>query len=277
VPTARRPNPPRPPGPLLRLLEGRAWFEAGATLALRPLWQLAPRGDGHPVLVLPGLIAGDPSTAILRRFLARLGYAATPWGQGVNCGPRPGVLDGLRRKIRQLAADHGRTVSLIGWSLGGLYARELAKEMPDAVRLVISMASPFTGNPRASNAVKLYELVSGQRVGAPEFHEPLRASPPVPTTSIWSRSDGVVSWRCCVERPQPRVENIEIQASHLGIGSHPLALFAIADRLAQPEGRWAPFQRDGWRKLMYGDPDAARGDSTAADDAGHRPLPARGR
>jgi len=242
----------------LQLLEGRAWFEAGASLALMPLWQLAPRGDGHPVLVLPGLVASDRSTAIMRGFLGRLGYAVSPWGLGINCGPRPGVVDGMRRKIEQLAAAHGRKVSLVGWSLGGIYARELAKQLPASVRLVISMASPFTGNPRASNAVRLYELVSGNRVGASAFHDTLRASPPVPTTSIWSRSDGVVSWHCSVERPQPFVENIEIRASHLGIGNHPLALFAVADRLAQPEHAWTPFQRAGWKKLVYGDPDRAR-------------------
>lgn len=239
----------------MQILEGRAWFEAGASLALMPLWQLAPRGDGHPVLVLPGLVASDRSTAIMRRFLGRLGYAVSPWGLGINFGPRPGVVEGMRRKIEQLAEAHGRKVSLVGWSLGGIYARELAKQLPSSVRLVISMASPFTGHPRASNAVRLYELVSGNRVGAPEFHDPLRASPPVPTTSIWSRSDGVVSWRCSVERRQPFVENIEIRASHLGIGNHPLALFATADRLAQPEHAWTPFQRDGWKKLLYGDPD----------------------
>lgn len=95
--------------------------------------------------------------------------------------------------------------------------------------------------------------MSGHRIGEPEVHEPLRAAPPVPTTSIWSRTDGVVSWRCSVERPRATVENIEVNASHLGIGAHPLALYAIADRLAQPEGQWAPFRHDGWRALVYGE------------------------
>jgi pimeloyl-ACP methyl ester carboxylesterase len=238
---------------MLRLLEGRAWFEAGASLALLPLWRLAPRGDGHPVLVLPGLGAGDDSTAILRGFLRGLGYAVSPWGQGLNFGLRPGVLPGVRVRLQNLAEEHGRKVSIVGWSLGGIYARELAKEVPQAVRLVITLASPFTGHPRATHAFRLYEWMSGHRIAAPEMHEPLRAPPPVPTTSIWSRTDGVVSWRCSVEREGEWTENIEVNASHLGIGMHPLTLYAVADRLAQPEGEWKHFRRDGWREWAYGD------------------------
>lgn len=243
----------RPPGPLLQLLEGRAWLEAGASLALMPVWRLAPDGDGHPVLVLPGLAASDDSTRILRGFLRAKGYAATGWRQGRNLGFRPGVLAAVRARLVQLADAHGRKVSLIGWSLGGIFARELAKEVPQVVRQVITLASPFTGHPRATNAFRLYECVSGHRIGAPEVHEPLREPPPVPTTSIWSRTDGIVSWRCSVERVRPFVENIEINASHFGIGAHPLALYAIAERLAQPEGEWRPFHRAGWRALAYGE------------------------
>jgi pimeloyl-ACP methyl ester carboxylesterase len=243
----------RAPGPLLQLLELRAGLEAGASLALLPLWSLAARGDGHPVLVIPGLAAGDESTTILRLFLASKGFRPVPWGRGRNLGLRPGVLPGLRELLVGLHAHHGRKVSLIGWSLGGIMARELAKEEPEAVRQVITLASPFTGHPRATNAFRLYEFMSGHRIAAPEIHEPLRFSPPVPTTSIWSRTDGVVSWRCSVEKPNDQVENIEVDASHLGMGAHPLVLYAIADRLAQPEGHWAPFSRRGWRAYAYGD------------------------
>lgn len=251
--THRHHRRPRAPGPLLQMLEGRAWFEAGASLALLPVWRLAPHGDGHPVLVLPGLAASDESTRILRSFLRSRGYAVSGWGQGRNLGFRHGVLSAVRERLEQLAAEHHRKVSLIGWSLGGIFARELAKEVPQIVRQVITLASPFTGHPRATNAFKLYEWMSGHRIGAPEVHEPLREPPSVPTTSIWSRTDGIVSWRCSVERERPFVENIEINASHLGIGAHPLALYAIADRLAQPENDWQPFHRDGWRALAYGE------------------------
>jgi pimeloyl-ACP methyl ester carboxylesterase len=235
------------------LLETRAWFEASASLALMPVWRLAPHGDGHPVLVLPGLGASDQSTAILRGFLRSRGYTVSGWHHGRNLGFRPGVLAAVRGRLERMAADHRRKVSLIGWSLGGIFARELAKEVPDTVRQVITLASPFTGHPRATNASRLYEWVTGLRIGTPEAHEPLREPPPVPTTSIWSRTDGIVSWRASLERERPLVENIEVNASHFGIGAHPLALYAIADRLAQPEGQWRPFRREGWKALAYGD------------------------
>lgn len=250
----------RAPGPLLQLLEYRAWFEAGASLALLPAWRFAPKGDGHPVLVLPGLGAGDESTAIMRAFLSSLGYAVHAWGQGVNFGLRPGVMDHVRKQVASIAKKHGRKLSLVGWSLGGIIARELAKEMPEHVRLVVSLGSPFTGHPRDTNAWRVYEWMSGHRIGSDDLHEPLRTTPPVPTTSIWSRTDGVVSWHCSVERTTRHSENIVVDASHFGIGAHPLVLYAIADRLALPDGQWQPFRRAGLRALLYGDP-AQRGDA----------------
>lgn len=241
----------RAPGALLQLLEHRAWFEAGASLALLPVWRFAPKGDSHPVLVLPGLGAGDESTAILRVFLSSLGYSVYPWGLGVNLGLRDGLMDRVRALLVQLAHDHKRKVSLVGWSLGGIIARELAKEMPEKVRLVISLGSPFTGHPRDTNAWRLYEWMSGHKIGSDDLHEPLRTTPPVPTTSIWSRTDGVVSWHCSVEHTTRHSENIVIDASHFGIGMHPLALYAIADRLSLAEGQWHPFHREGLRALLY--------------------------
>jgi pimeloyl-ACP methyl ester carboxylesterase len=242
------------PGWVRLALEGRAPWEFGASLAAKPLLSLAPKGDGHPVLVFPGLIAPDMSTLPLRRFLKGRGYAAAPWKQGVNLGPRDGVIDACLARLRELYEQHGRKVSLIGWSLGGIYARELAKVYPDAVRLVITLGTPFTGHPKATNAWRLYELVTGHKIGAPEIHEPLRASPPVPTTSIFSRSDGVVAWQCSLEKPGPLHENIEVEASHLGMGMNPMTFYAIADRLAQPEGEWQPFARSGLLGLLYRDP-----------------------
>lgn len=118
------------PGPLLRLLEARAPWEFASAMALRPLWSLAPRGDGHPVLVFPGLAADDSSTTVLRNFLRACGYVVSGWGQGLNLGLRSGVLERARATLRRAYAEHGRKVSLVGWSLGGIYARELAKEAP---------------------------------------------------------------------------------------------------------------------------------------------------
>ena len=254
------------PGLLLQLLEVRAFWEHCASLAMRPVWSAAAKGDGHPVLVLPGLAAGDASTALLRSFLKLRGYAASGWGQGLNLGLREGVLERAHDTLRELFAEHKRPVSVIGWSLGGLYARELAKQSPEMVRLVITLGSPFTGHPRETNAWRLYEFASGHRIDSHDFHGPLRAAPPVPTTSIWSPTDGVVSWRCSVETRRERAENIVVISSHLGLGAHPATLFAVADRLAQPEGEWEPFHREGWRSLFYCDPHRrqARHESRAA-------------
>lgn len=241
----------RAPNLWLLMLEGRAPWEFAALLAATPWLRRLPRGDGHPVIVFPGLGANDVTTVPLRRFLDDLGYVTHPWGQGFNFGPRHGVLDKCHADVRALFDRHARPVSLIGWSLGGLYARELAKELPGHVRCVVTLGTPFTGHPRATNAWRVFELVSGQTVSDDELIERLRDTPPVPTTSIWSRSDGVVAWRCSVVQPGPRAENIELHSSHCGMGLNPLALYVVADRLAQPAGQWRPFEPTGARRWFY--------------------------
>jgi hypothetical protein len=131
---------------------------------------------------------------------------------------------------------------------------------------VISLGSPFAGAPKASNAWKLYERLSGQPAGGGESRRRMRAPPPVPATAIFTRSDGIVAWQGCLEQPGPQSENIEVEGSHCGLGHNPLALHAIADRLAQPEGRWQPFERRGARAFLYRDPhrDRAADVATAA-------------
>jgi len=244
----------RAPGLVRLALEWRAPWEYGTTLLAGPWLEQVPAGDGHPVLVFPGLMASDVSTKPLRRFLTRKGYVTYGWEHGSNLGPREGVLDHCMARVRELRRRHRRRISLIGWSLGGIYARELAKDFPRDVRQVITLGTPFTGHPKATNAWRLYELVTGHRIGAPEIHEPLRQPPPVPTTSIYSRTDGVVAWHCSVERGGARTENIEVEASHFGMGLNALAWYAIADRLAQPEGGWQPFDRRGALRWLYRDP-----------------------
>ncbi len=241
------------PGPHLLALEWRAPLEVAATFALWPLLQSGPRGDGHTVLVFPGLAAPDSSTGLLRSFLRRRGYAPRCWEQGFNLGPRSGVLEACLDRVRQLADQSGRKISLIGWSLGGVYARELAKMSPEMVRCSISLGTPFTGDPKASNAWRLYECISGKMADDPEVHARLREAPPVPTTSIYSRSDGVVNWECSIQEQGEQTENIEVIASHTGMAMNPAVLHAIDDRLRQPEGRWRPFERRGLRRLVYGD------------------------
>src|SRR5256884_8417633 len=245
-----------PPSRTLMFLEGRAISELGAFLGARLLLSLAPRGDGHPVLVWPGLVASDTSTRPLRSFLKTRGYAVSGWRQGRNLGLRPGVQHAMVDLVHELNDTHGRKVSLVGWSLGGLYARQLAKMMPKRVRQVITLGSPFASTPKATNAWRVYEMASGRRADEEDgrFGGSLAGSPPVPTTAIFSRSDGICAWQGCVEKTSANSESIEVESSHCGMGHHPAAVFAVADRLAQVEGKWKPFDRSGWRSLGFPDP-----------------------
>ncbi len=172
-------------------------------MAATPWLSRLPRGDGHPVMVFPGMGANDLTTIPLRRFLRRLGYVTQAWGQGLNFGPRRGVLRRCAADVQALAERHGQPVSLIGWSLGGLYAREMAKELPDHTRCVVTLGTPFAGDPKATNAWRVYELLSGQSAHDPVMHEKLRTAPTVPTTSIYSRTDGIVAWQCSLNEPGP--------------------------------------------------------------------------
>ena len=240
------------PSAWLMLLEGRAPFELAALFAAEPWLRQLPTGDGHPVLVFPGLSANDLAMLPLRHFLTQRGYTAYPWKQGFNFGPREGVLQRCLDEFDAIAQKHGEPVSLIGWSLGGIYARELAKERVARTRCVITLGTPFTGHPYATNAWRLYEVVSGQKVHEdPALIAQIRRAPPVPTTSIYSRTDGVVAWQCSINDPAPRVENIRVHASHLGLSMNPTVLFAVADRLAQDPAAWRPFDAQGMRRWLF--------------------------
>ncbi len=254
VPDDFDPDLVRAPSLLLMAMEWRASFEFGATLASLPWLARAAAGDGHSVLVFPGLIAGDITTATLRAYLRNRGYQVHGWQQGVNLGPRPGVIEASERRVLELAEHSGRRVSLIGWSLGGIYAREIAKEIPHAVRCVITLGTPFTGHPRATNAWRVYAMAAGHNPHEHPRRPSLRTPPPRPTTSIYSRTDGVVAWQCSLNPARRHTENIEVVASHLGLGMNPAAMYAIADRLAQPEDDWQPFHRRGWRAVVYPTP-----------------------
>lgn len=243
----------KPPGPWLLALEGRAPWELGATLASWPVLRQVAPGDGHAVMVFPGFGASDITTLPLRAFLIDRGYDTHGWDLRFNLGPRKGVLEKSLERVRRLRRDSGRKVSLVGWSLGGVFAREIAKMIPDEVRCVITLGSPFTGNPKANNVWRLYELLSGHRLDDDVHVGRVRETPPVPTTSIFTRSDGVVAWQCCLQQPEARAESIEVHASHIGIGMNAAAWYAVADRLAQREGRWKPFHREGWRQWLYRD------------------------
>ncbi len=135
-----------------------------------------------------------------------------------------------------------------------MFAREIAGAVPDAVRSVVTLGSPIRGNPRSTNAWRIYEWASGQSVDDPELRRPRNDAPPVPTTSIYSRTDGIVAWQCSVEPPSDRAESIEVIGSHCGLGVNASVLYAMADRLAQPEGQWRPFERRGLERWVFPDP-----------------------
>jgi Alpha/beta hydrolase family len=245
-----------PPSTALQLLEVRVLPEFGAFWLMRPwLSSVTPHGDGHPVLVLPGLLADDDSTSTLRSFLSARGYKAHGWKQGRNYGLRANVERDMLTRIDELFDRYGRRrISLVGWSLGGLYARQLAKIASDKVRCMISLGSPFAGSPKSTNAWRTYEMVSGSKIEDQHVLDTLVEAPPIPTTSIFSRTDGICAWQGCMERPSAQTESIEVESSHCGMGHHPAVVYAVADRLAQAEAKWQAFDRSGWRSLVYPDP-----------------------
>jgi pimeloyl-ACP methyl ester carboxylesterase len=256
-PTAR---PLRPPSLGLMLAEVRGIFEFNTSVLLSPLLMRAPRGDGHPVLTLPGFLASDLSMAPMRRYLKELGYDTHAWRMGRNTGGVTRMRAALRDRLAQIHAATGRKVSIVGWSLGGIYARDLALQAPDMVRCVVTLGSPFSGDVRATNATRLYEAMSGEAVEEDsELRRAIAGDLPVPTTSIYSRTDGIVNWRTCLLRASDTAENIEVHfASHVGLGVNAAALWAVADRLAQAEGQFEQFLRSGPFAIAYAPPENAQ-------------------
>jgi len=251
---------PRAPSRLWTLTEGRAVFELGAFYAARRrLLDTLPKGDGHAVIVLPGFLASNRSTAPLRGFLRDLGYDAHGWASGRNLKVDNALIARLEDQLAQLNEASARKVSLVGWSLGGTLARELAKRNPARVRSVISLGSPIKDDRRYTNARHLFEWINGEQP------EPMRdgkfssleEAPPVPTTSVYSRTDGIVHWRGSIQHQTPTPsENIEVLASHLGLGVNPSVMVLIADRLAQEEGAWRPFTPSPRHQWMFPASDA---------------------
>ncbi len=245
----------RPPSLFWTLMEGRAVFELGSFYYLRLFMRYLPKGDGHPVIVLPGFVASDVSTGPLRSVLKDLGYPAYGWGLGRNLKFNDEREAAMKALLDRIYAEHERKVTIIGWSLGGVFARELAKVTPEKVRSVISLGSPITQHRNYSNARSLYDAING----APEDHRAtqlaqLGVAPPVPTTSIFTRTDGIVAWKGSIQHRDDgheHIENIEVPASHIGLGVNPIVVYAIADRLAQPEDDWKPFNHNGMRKLFF--------------------------
>jgi pimeloyl-ACP methyl ester carboxylesterase len=228
-------------------MEGRSLFEFGAFLVSLPFLHFTERGDGHPVLVLPPFGVGDTYTQPLRWLLSQLGYDVHGWHLGRNIGMTAETRDRLPQRLLAIRERAGTKVSMVGWSAGGILARELARDHRDAVRCVITMGAPFRirhGERHKTHASQLYRLVEHlQAPPSPRMlrDEARRGRVPVPVTSIYTRSDGVAQWTLCLEEEGPQRENIEVLGSHIGLGHNPAVAFAVADRLAQPEGEWQPF------------------------------------
>ena len=210
-----------------------------------PFLSMAPRGDGHTVLVLPPFGVSDRYTQPLRSLLCQLGYDAQGWELGHNLGLTEEIVEGVPERLLELHERTGDPVSIVGWSLGGILARALAREHPTAVRQVICLGAPFRlalGDASRTNAAMLYEMVRHLQVDpTPSMLEQDRGPLPVPSTSIYSRSDGVVNWETCVEDVGPCSENVEVHGSHCGLGHNPAVVIAVLDRLAQAKGEWRPF------------------------------------
>ncbi len=252
--TAMRNSFRRPHPTLLATEMVRAVGELHAFTSVVPFLAALPRGDGHSVLVLPGFTGDDRSTVTLRWFLTQRGYRAMPWELGRNLGPTDHILDGMDALVERLA-ERGDRASIVGWSLGGIFARVLGRSHPTAIRSVITLGSPFQLSARdrdQTHASDAYEALSAlhsvraQQLATDESRSPLT----VPTTNIFSRTDGVVPWRSCIDTHGDQCENIEVPGSHSGLGHNPIALAVIADRLAQPEGEWKPYVPQGCLRAL---------------------------
>ena len=227
-----------------------------------PLLSRAPRGDGHPVLLLPGFMADEVTLVALKLFLESRGYEVQTWGFGRNVGFSSRHAAALEQKIRYMHHRSGRKVSLVGWSLGGMFAMYGAHEAPECVRTVITLGSPVSFDPAGSQSpalVKaLYRLISHPmgtaahvtHLKAKKLRE--RKALPVPITCVYSVSDGVVPpQEATIDGIAALHENVRVPGSHLGLGFNPIVLWILADRLAQPEGQWRPFEPSGLAGRLY--------------------------
>ena len=251
-----------PPRLLDSLLEPRALFEAALLPLALPLLLQAPSGDGHPVLLLPGFLADERSLIALKLFLQRKGYDVRTWGLGRNVGFQSKYMKALPQKIRHLHHKTGRKVSLVGWSLGGVFSLFGAHEATECVRSVITLGSPVSmdreGSQSPSMVKVLYRLVAHPLGSAAHVMQPRvkdlreRKRLPIPTTCLYSLGDGVVPPQEATIDGDPALhENVRITGSHLGLGFNGLVLAIVADRLAQPEDAWQPFNPPGILRRVY--------------------------
>lgn len=254
------PNHHRPPF-LYSLMELRAPWEALSLIPSMPLLKRAPKGDGQPVLVIPGFLTSDSGTYILRRYLKTQGYSTYGWQQGRNPGLQHEIFERLITRIETLYEEHGNKVSLVGWSLGGVYGRALAHKIPDKINQVITLGSPFgihikqeTGDVAVNGAIiKLYERLNANLNTDPLVNgEPIwQTPPPVPSTAVYTEQDGVAAWHTCVDDINENTENIKISGSHTGLTHNPVVMYILAERLAQKENSWQPFDKKWYHRALF--------------------------
>ena len=243
-------------------LELRAVFEIAALPWSLPMLLTAPRGDGHPVLLLPGFMGSEMSLVGLEVYLRNRGYAAETWGLGRNVGFQPKHATALEQKIRHMHHQSGRKVSLVGWSLGGVFALYGAHQAPECVRGVVTLGSPVSVDPEGSASPPLvkamYRLIAHPLGPAAHSMQPRarrlreRKNLPLPLSCLYSLSDGVVPPQEATIDGDPALhENIRVPGSHIGLGFNAVVLWIVADRLAQPEGQWRPFAPTGPMGVAY--------------------------
>ena len=222
--------------PSLSLLFGEARVFGDWARGARENGRIARRHDGagHKVVILPGFMVSEARMDLFRHTLDCAGYRAFGWGLGRNLGVTFDMLERLDARLDQIDREVAGTVTLVGWSLGGLIAREYAKYAPHRVARVVTMGSPFSGNPRANNAWKLYEWVAKHPVDAPPIDARLAEKPPMPTYALWSRRDGIVAPASARGLPGEADQSIEVDCSHLAFACAPEAVGAVLDVLAQP-------------------------------------------
>ena len=220
------------PTPLSTLRELTAPAEFASLLRRLPTLLAQPRGAGESVLVFPGFGGGDGSTALLRRYLRYLGYSVDGWGLGTNRGDVPDLLQKLGAVVRERCERDEAPVRLLGWSLGGYLAREVARDLPEAVDRVVTLGSPVVGGPRYTLTAPIYRL-TGTNFDAIDLEIRRREQVPlrVPVTALYSRRDGIVNWEACIDHRSDCVEHIEVNASHIGMASNPEVLSLVAQRM----------------------------------------------
>lgn len=246
------------PSPLLLATELlRGAFNFGTYFASLPLSPFLPKGDGHIVMVLPGFLTNDSVTAPLRFFLKSNGYTPKPWELGRNYANYEDIEDKMLNMVKRYAEESGQKISLIGWSAGGIFSRALAKEVPEYVRQVVTLGSPFRGVAGKTNLQFITEVITGKKNEEIEkvILERSAGGLKVPNTAIYSRLDGIVAWQSCMNEIEDySAENVEVFASHVGLGFDPMTLVCIADRLAQQEEEWRPFKTTTVGKTFYSYP-----------------------